>query len=50
MQSAYKVWVRITETQTINIVVQAGSDYEAKLIAEAQYGQGNVLSYFKVQE
>jgi hypothetical protein len=41
----YKLWVRINDYQTANTYVWANSDYEAKLLGEAQYGVGNVLNY-----
>jgi hypothetical protein len=44
----YNVWVRINQFQTVNVRVQADSDYSAKLIAEAQYGHGNVLNYTRI--
>lgn len=46
----YNVWVRIGQTQTANVVIHANNDYEAKQIAEAQYGQGNVLGYTLINE
>jgi hypothetical protein len=46
----YLIWVRINDYQTANTYVWANDDYQAKLLAEAQYGQGNVLSYSKVEE
>jgi hypothetical protein len=43
----YKIWVRIgpNQTQTTDAYVWARGAYEAKQLAEAQYGQGSVLSY-----
>lgn len=46
--SKYKLWVRINDFQTVETIIWANNDYEAKLLGEAQYGQGNVLSYTKV--
>jgi hypothetical protein len=47
----YNVWVRISNYgQTTNVIIHANNDYEAKLIAEAQYGQGNVLGYTLINE
>jgi len=43
----YKLWVRINEYQTTNTYVWAENDYAAKMLGEAQYGVGNVLSYFR---
>ena len=44
----YEVWVRINDYQTTHIRIQAKNDYDAKLIAEAQFGVGNVLNYNRV--
>jgi len=46
----YAIWVRITAYQTANTIVWANNDYEAKMLAEAQYGQGNVLNYTRVDD
>lgn len=46
----YAVWVRINDYQTANTIVWASNDYEAKMLAEAQYGQGNVLNYTRINE
>ena len=46
----YAVWVRINDYQTANTFVWANNDYEAKMLAEAQYGQGNVLNYTRIDE
>ena len=47
---AYQVWIRINPYQTANIVIRASNDYEAKMLAEAQYGSGNVLNYTRINE
>jgi hypothetical protein len=44
----YQVWVRINQYQTVNAIVYADHDYQAKMMAEAQYGQGNVLNYTRI--
>lgn len=44
----YKLWVRISQTQTANTFVFADNDYFAKQLGEAQYGVGNVLGYWQV--
>ena len=41
----YRVWARINELQTIHTCVWADNDIDAKMIAEAQFGSGNVLSW-----
>jgi hypothetical protein len=44
----YALWVRINSTQTANTVVYADNDLAAKQLGEAQYGQGNVLNYSRI--
>ena len=44
----YRLWVRLSQTQTTNTVVHADSALAAKLIGEALYGRGNVLNYTRV--
>ena len=46
----YELWVRINSYQTINTRVQASNDFDAKMIGEAMYGQGNVLGYHKIDD
>jgi hypothetical protein len=46
----YTIWVRINSSQTAHTIVWASNDYEAKLLAEAQYGQGNVLNYTRASD
>jgi hypothetical protein len=41
----YLVWVRINAWQTAHTVVYADNDWMAKLVAESQYGVGNVLNW-----
>jgi len=41
----YRVWVRLNQYQTADVVINANNDWEAKLLAEGMYGQGNVLNY-----
>ena len=43
----YKLWVRINDYQTLNAYIWADDDYAAKMLGEAQYGQGNVLGYWR---
>ena len=45
----YQIWVRINSYQTAHTYVWASNDYEAKLLAEAQYGTGSVLNYTRVE-
>jgi hypothetical protein len=44
----YEVWIRLNPYQTANIRVNADNDLQAKMIAEGQYGAGNVLNYTRV--
>ena len=44
----YAVWIRLNQYQTANVVVNADNDWQAKMIAESQYGSGNVLNYSRI--
>lgn len=44
----YRLWVRISQTQTTNTIVHADNALAAKLIGEALYGRGNILNYTRV--
>ena len=44
----YKLWIRISQTQTTHTLVFADNAYAAKVIGEAQFGVGNVLNYTEV--
>ena len=44
----YRVWIRINDYQTTETIVIAKTDYDAKMLAEAQYGAGNVLNYTRI--
>lgn len=46
----YLIWARINPLQTVNTYVWANDDLQAKLIAEAQFGVGNVLNWTRVSE
>ena len=41
----WQLWVRVGQTQTAHTIVYASNAIDAKLLGEAQYGQGNVLNY-----
>ncbi len=41
----WQLWVRVSPTQTAQTTVYASNAFDAKLLGEAMYGQGNVLSY-----
>ncbi|KPF92516.1 hypothetical protein IP81_06505 [Novosphingobium sp. AAP83] len=44
----YRLWVRISQTQTTNTIVHADNALAAKQIGETLYGRGNVLNYTRV--
>jgi hypothetical protein len=44
----YRVWVRLNQYQTADVVVNANNDWEAKLLAESMYGSGMVLNYTRI--
>jgi len=46
----YKLWVKINDFQTAETIVYANNDFEAKMLGEAQYGQGNVLNYTRLSD
>jgi hypothetical protein len=46
----YKLWIKLNETQVLDADILADSDYQAKLLAEAKYGIGNVLGFAKLDE
>jgi hypothetical protein len=44
----YQVWIRLNQYQTAHVHVTASDDNQAKLIAESQYGYGNVLNWTRI--
>lgn len=44
----YEIWIRLNPYQTAHVRLQADNDLQAKMLAEAQYGVGNVLNYTRV--
>ena len=40
----YRLWVRLSQTQTTFVVIAADYDSEVRQLAEAMYGSGNVIS------
>lgn len=46
----YLIWARINQLQTINTYVWANDDLQAKQIAEAQFGTGNVLNWTRASD
>ncbi len=45
---AYQVWIRLNQYQTAHVTVHANDDLQAKMIAESQYGHGNVLNWTRI--
>jgi hypothetical protein len=41
----YRLLIRLNSYQTAETFVWASNDIDAKLLGEAQYGVGNVLTY-----
>ena len=50
MYYKYEVWIKINDYQTTHTIVIAKNDLDAKLLAEAKYGVGNVLNYTRIGE
>lgn len=47
----YRLWVRIGSFgQTADTFVWAENDFQAKMLGESQYGHGNVLGYWRIDE
>ena len=46
----YKIWARISQTQTVDTIVLAPNDYLAKQIGESLFGVGNVLGYSVIND
>jgi hypothetical protein len=46
----YQLWIRVNDYQTIHAYLWADDDYSAKMLGEAQYGQGSVLNYTRLPE
>jgi hypothetical protein len=44
----YRLWVRLNSQQSTYVSIYASSDYDAKMIGEAQYGSGNVLNWTRI--
>jgi hypothetical protein len=45
---AYKLWMRISNTQTAHTLIYADYAYIAKKLGEAEYGVTNVLNHKEV--
>jgi hypothetical protein len=46
----FNVWVRLNQLQTTHVIIQASDALTAKMLAEAQYGVGNVLNYTQIND
>jgi hypothetical protein len=46
----YSALIRLSNGSTAWTVVWAGNDLEAKLLAEAQYGAGNVITWTRASD
>jgi hypothetical protein len=44
----YRVWVKLNQYQTADVVVNANNDWECKMLAESMYGSGMVLNYSRI--
>ena len=44
----YEVWIRLNPSQTAHVRITASNDWECRMIAEAQYGEGMVLNYTRL--
>ena len=44
----YRVWIRLNQYQTADVVVNANNDWECKMLAEGMYGSGTVLNYSRI--
>lgn len=44
----YRLWVRISQTQTTHTIITADNDIASKLLGEALYGRGNVLNWTRI--
>jgi hypothetical protein len=46
----YELLVRVASGISVRTIVYASSSYEAKMLGEAQYGQGNVMDYTELND
>lgn len=44
----YRLWVRVSQTQTTTTIIHADNDAAAKQLGEAMFGQGNVLNWTRI--
>ena len=48
LKTYYRLWIRLTQTQSTFVVIAADYDSEARQLAEAMYGPGNVISFTRL--
>jgi hypothetical protein len=46
----FELLVRVGSGISVRTIIYASSPYEAKMLGEAQYGQGNVLDYTELND
>ena len=46
----YVLLVRVASGISVRTIIYASSSYEAKMLGEAQYGQGNVMDYTELND
>jgi hypothetical protein len=46
----FELLVRVASGISARTIVYASSPYEAKMLGEAQYGQGSVLDYIELND
>lgn len=44
----YRLWIRLTQTQSTFVVITADYDSEVRKLAEAMYGLRNVISFTRL--
>jgi hypothetical protein len=44
----YRLWVRLTQTQSTFVVINADYDAEARLIGERMFGPGKLISFMRL--
>jgi hypothetical protein len=46
----FNLWIRLSGSQTTNVIIMAAGFVEAKMLGEAQYGVGNVISCSSIDD
>lgn len=44
----YRLWVRISQTQTTHTIITAENDMAAKQLGEAMFGRNNLLNWTRI--